>query len=443
MSDDNNIKIYSATDIERYHAGKMTPGEMHALEKAALDDPFLADALEGYATLEAISISRDIDLLKKKFNERINSGKVIAMPVKKIGVTWIRAAAMIIIVGSLGWMIYQFTFNKPSEEVATVNKSEPVVAQDSNQMLTPPPAESEKDVAISQSKEIAPGTKKEKSQASETGNNSGGTIGNQEKMDNKEVVSSQPLSAQVSKEEIKVPAGISKDLGRNVNADVTPQRSEKTEDKQDMSNNQYKSSNANAMSRQAGTPQNAKQFRGQVLDANQNPLPFANITNTRDNIGTYTDAKGNFTLISPDSILNVQIKSLGFENETTQLRNDPVKNNIILQQDKQNLNEIVISNKRVNTKRAKEARIIVEEPEPADGWYNYDIYLSNNLKAPDDIKSNKISGEVDLSFEVNKNGAPVNIKIEKSLCSSCDEEAIRLVKDGPKWKKKGKNQELR
>ena len=48
MPENNNIQNYSAADIERYHKGQLTPEEMHAMEKAALDDPFLADAIEGY-----------------------------------------------------------------------------------------------------------------------------------------------------------------------------------------------------------------------------------------------------------------------------------------------------------------------------------------------------------------------------------------------------------
>ena len=34
-------------DIDKYLRGEMTPAEMNALEKKALQDPFLADALEG------------------------------------------------------------------------------------------------------------------------------------------------------------------------------------------------------------------------------------------------------------------------------------------------------------------------------------------------------------------------------------------------------------
>ena len=36
-------------DIERYSKGELSPAEMHELERKALSDPFLADALEGYA----------------------------------------------------------------------------------------------------------------------------------------------------------------------------------------------------------------------------------------------------------------------------------------------------------------------------------------------------------------------------------------------------------
>src|SRR4029079_6692155 len=58
--------------------------------------------------------------------------------------------------------------------------------------------------------------------------------------------------------------------------------------------------------------QQANYFNGRIKDANNNPLPFANITNTRDNVGTYADAQGRFTLVSPDSVLNVQVRSVGF-----------------------------------------------------------------------------------------------------------------------------------
>jgi TonB family protein len=182
-------------------------------------------------------------------------------------------------------------------------------------------------------------------------------------------------------------------------------------------------------------------FRGRVVDANNNALPFANITNTRDNIGTYSDAKGNFTLLSHDTVLDVQVKSVGFENATAQLRNGAFYNNVVLQEDRKALNEVVISNKKMNSTRSGQETMKFEEPEPADGWYNYDVYIVNNINLPTEVKTRRTTGQVQLSFDVTAKGEPINIKIEKSLCKECDEEAIRLVKEGPKWKSKSKRKQ--
>ena len=46
-SPSDNQPGYNRENLLRYISGKMSPAEMHALEKAALEDPFLADALEG------------------------------------------------------------------------------------------------------------------------------------------------------------------------------------------------------------------------------------------------------------------------------------------------------------------------------------------------------------------------------------------------------------
>jgi TonB family protein len=47
-----------------------------------------------------------------------------------------------------------------------------------------------------------------------------------------------------------------------------------------------------------------------------------------------------------------------------------------------------------------------------------------------------IHGEVEVSFDVLSNGAVSNVNIAKSLCSDCDKEALRLIKEGPQWKVK-------
>ncbi|MEO9532681.1 MAG: CDC27 family protein [Crocinitomicaceae bacterium] len=56
--------------IEQYFAGELSPSEMHSLEKAALDDPFLQEALDGYAANPAA-----IKRVKKHINNQKSANK--------------------------------------------------------------------------------------------------------------------------------------------------------------------------------------------------------------------------------------------------------------------------------------------------------------------------------------------------------------------------------
>ena len=57
-------------DIRRYHSGEMSPQEEHALEKKALSDPFLAEALEGADLVSPLEFSEDLKDLTSKIGKR-------------------------------------------------------------------------------------------------------------------------------------------------------------------------------------------------------------------------------------------------------------------------------------------------------------------------------------------------------------------------------------
>lgn len=59
-------------DIKRYHSGDMTPEERHALEREALNDPFLADALEGTEGLPAENFVREVAELNRQVELRVH-----------------------------------------------------------------------------------------------------------------------------------------------------------------------------------------------------------------------------------------------------------------------------------------------------------------------------------------------------------------------------------
>ena len=123
---------------------------------------------------------------------------------------------------------------------------------------------------------------------------------------------------------------------------------------------------------------------------------------------------------------------------------DTIRNmNVTMKSSDVALNEVVVmKNKSLSPDVKRRMHVVVDTLEPAEGWTNFDDYIVNNLRMPDELKSKPLHGEVELAFDVNKEGDPVNITVVKSLCEKCDEEAIRLLKAGPKWKnnnkKKGK-----
>jgi TonB family protein len=436
LSEEKKYRNYTAVDIEKYHKGLLSAKEMHEVEKAALDDPFLAEALEGYGAV-SVNAAADLSELGKKLQERIKGAKVISMAAPRSSYNWWKVAAAIVIIGGLGFFIFRLSTNNNNKEVAKLEekkKSDDQAATtiiDSNKVsdlskLTTPDTNS-----LANTNKGKTAATSQKKISTRLFNTSTGSI-------NKDIAATSTTPEASVPLHFKTEKNDSVDGQKNAvgNANVFS----KSASKKPEAENRQLEGLAAMQQKEIGLREQQKinYFRGSVVDANKNPLPFANITNTRDNVGTYADARGNFTLISPDSTLDVQVRSIGFENNLARLKNNVVTNQVILQEDKVSPDRI-ISYKKADTNRSRTANMKFEETEPADGWGNYDVYLANNIKVPDNLERKESNGgQVEVSFDVNQDGDPINIKVERSLCQKCDEEAIRLIKEGPKWKKKNK-----
>jgi len=110
MSDKEKNIIYTARDIEQYLAGKLPPLQMHAMEKAALDDPFLAEAMEGYEAVQDKEWNNHLVALRE---EIINKGTVAkVVPLHKSKSNWWKAVAAVLIIGSGATLTFIFNNNK-------------------------------------------------------------------------------------------------------------------------------------------------------------------------------------------------------------------------------------------------------------------------------------------------------------------------------------------
>lgn len=79
-------------------------------------------------------------------------------------------------------------------------------------------------------------------------------------------------------------------------------------------------------------------------------------------------------------------------------------------------------------------QVVEEMPEFPGGQEALLAYLGKNIKYPSIAQENNIQGRVIIEFVVNKDGSIVEPRVLKSLDSSCDKEALRVIKAMPKWK---------
>ncbi|WP_423146583.1 energy transducer TonB [Rubrolithibacter danxiaensis] len=77
------------------------------------------------------------------------------------------------------------------------------------------------------------------------------------------------------------------------------------------------------------------------------------------------------------------------------------------------------------------ADYLTSQAQPSTGWPAYNEYVKKNNRFP---ATEKTTGEVIVAFTVDKEtGVPGNYKILRGLNRAYNEEAIRLIKEGPVW----------
>jgi hypothetical protein len=122
VPENKTIKNISAADIEKYWSKKLTPAEMHEMEKAAMDDPFLADALEGYKY--SVNTDEELRILQEKFDQKLDT-TVPVIPIHRKKFAWLKIAAAIIVLIGAGLIVQQVALkNKAETSIANVEKAE-------------------------------------------------------------------------------------------------------------------------------------------------------------------------------------------------------------------------------------------------------------------------------------------------------------------------------
>jgi TonB family protein len=95
--------------------------------------------------------------------------------------------------------------------------------------------------------------------------------------------------------------------------------------------------------------------------------------------------------------------------------------------------KVVSGNEFLNV--TKEIYTRVEQvPTFPGGDAGFNKYIAKNIKYPGMARDNNVQGRVIVQFVVEKDGTLTDVKVVRGIGSGCDQEAVRVISQSPKWK---------
>jgi hypothetical protein len=346
----NDSNNFSAEDIRRYHAGEMSAREMHTMEKAALEDAFLADAIEGYTY--TTDIKKDIEEIRRKLLEKETDKKIISISeTRKSFYAPLKVAALALLVAGAGWVVYQFSL--PKENDMALNKTE--LKQTDNAASAEPglPVDGLTDTMVYTEK--------------------------------KNTVTAPGKRGSAKKDIADYPEVFAKQKTETI-ADQKNKTDVATVENQTLVSPAVESSSAGIRLSVANLPDSNNLFKGRIVNTEDIPVPYASISIPNLRKDVLSDAQGNFSINTPDSILKANVNAVGYLTNKLSLYNSQENHKVVLQASNNALREVVVTGITQPGKK-ETARLSAKDNknnnvEPVGGFEAYNEYLLNNMKDP-------------------------------------------------------------
>lgn len=407
-----SAKRTDISQIRKYLNGELDARAMHKLERQAQDDPFLMDALEGYADKK--DQQANLNELQSRLNQRIGHKK-------KVITLWplISIAATVLVMVSVGawWLIaYQPAANKalpaaadktvvalapaPRRQPESVVAIKPPVPQHHEVMKTAPVSEITMAVAASEATPVAGDANAEVRIDEPVG-----------KSDVKAVTEDSAAKDAMLKEVIVT--GYASQRKKAVTGAVSVIKPTTLDTQL-----QNRVAGVDVKMPTAKDRLYSQLISGRVISADDSqPLPGVTVTVLGKNKATMTDANGYFKMEAGKND-NLKLGYVGFESKQVNVKGDSIT--VALNPSTRSLAEVAV----VGYGTPKD---IIEEAHPRNGWDSFKKYLDNAI-SPDGK-----TGKVRIRFVVNTDNTLSEFKVTKSLSADADAEAIRLIKEGPAW----------
>jgi len=174
-----------------------------------------------------------------------------------------------------------------------------------------------------------------------------------------------------------------------------------------------------------------KSISGQVVSSEDgSPLPGVNVILKGTTIGTVTDSQGDYKISTDMDNRSLVFSFIGLQPQEIDASNQD-KVDVQMKEDASQLSEVIVT--AMGVAKDDQAEPVMKWAEPEGGRKAYDAYLESNLVYPEEALKNKINGKAGIEFTVGKDGDLSDFRVIKKLGFGCEDEIIRLVKNGPRW----------
>ena len=401
--------------LKDYIQGKRHGEEANRLEREAMNDPFLNDAIDGFDSVEGDHLSV-IGELEKQIAGKNRSHK----PFVRYLLAGIAASVALLI----GFSIFMNQENSPAPELVQTEIKDTIRKKEIAQ----------KDLAAQKNKpevsKIAKETEKQFIQAKKA----------------IPVVPKAIAMAQISVMEEEEDHILNTVNEKPVNAVIL------TETDMPVSIAAKPENLATALKTkglQAANNSKSHIFTGTITDEDGFPLPGVSIQAANSNFGTISDMDGKFKLEIPDTTKTKSLlaKYIGYNPQKIALSSDT--QTIRMKPDELALNEVVVvgygrkrifnrSTKTTSVDGALQGRVAgldTNSKKTTFGEREFRKYFEENRRT-----GICASGEVTLKarFRIDESGKPTNIEILNSDCDELKGEFLRLMEQSPLWRPKNR-----
>ena len=398
--------------LEDYLDGKLDAKTMNRIEREALEDPFVAEALAGLSASPKRSLA-SISLLQKQLQNRISEHQITK---KRTVITWHRlsiasAAALLFITAGIVYWMNQVNYQKAANQPKQVEVALAPVAADEAETITAPESAtvSSSQLPIPQVDAIAQ-NRKVKSLSTQPDLAKSAVL---MAMSLTTVPDSSLVSGRVIDERTGEPLVGAYISGRNKQGVL---RVLATADK----NGDFAFKKDSALVKD--------EVNVSYVSYDTKTLPI------KPNESLAISLKETSNTLSEEVIVRGYVNRAGEETTGSsfivsgkQVKDVPVANvDQVLQGKVAGLNIQNNTGAPGKPGSAKTTGTAI----PSQGWDHYYMYLAANSK----FKSEpRIGKSVELTFKVNDKGIPHEIRVVKGIEKKYNDEAIRLVEQGPKW----------